>query len=51
MDSISQKYEEEKMAIIIMELIGVNHNNIYYPTIRFLTSPKPIFIFLFIPKP
>tara|TARA_Y100001970_G_scaffold29548_1_gene36541 strand:- start:14930 stop:17902 length:2973 start_codon:yes stop_codon:yes gene_type:complete len=33
MDSISQKYEEEKMAIIIMELIGVNHNNIYYPTI------------------
>ena len=33
MDSISQKYEEEKMAIIIMELIGKNYNNIYYPTI------------------
>ena len=33
MDSISQKYEEEKMAIIIMELIGLNHNNIYYPTV------------------
>ena len=33
MDSISQRYEEEKMAIIIMELIGKNNDNIFYPTI------------------
>ena len=32
MDSMSQRYEEEKMAIIIMELIGKNHDNIFYPT-------------------
>ena len=33
MDSISQRYEEEKMAIIIMELVGKNHNDIFYPSI------------------
>jgi len=32
MDSVSQRYEEEKMAIIIMELIGKNHDNTFYPT-------------------
>ena len=33
MDSVSHRYEEEKMAIIIMEIIGKNHNGIFYPTI------------------
>ena len=27
-----QRHEEEKMAIIIMEMIGKNHNNRFYPT-------------------
>ena len=32
MDTISHRYEEEKMAVIIMELIGKKHNQIFYPT-------------------
>ena len=32
MDTIIQRHEEEKMAIIIMELIGQKHNDIFYPT-------------------
>ena len=27
-----QKHEEEKMAVIIMEMIGKNHNGRFYPT-------------------
>ena len=33
MDSVSQRAEEEKMAVIIMELVGKEHNQIYYPTL------------------
>ena len=33
MDSVNHRYEEEKMAIILMELIGSKHNNKFYPTI------------------
>ncbi|MBI45231.1 MAG: hypothetical protein CMG66_03595 [Candidatus Marinimicrobia bacterium] len=33
MDSVSQRAEEEKMAVIIMELVGKKHNQIYYPTL------------------
>ena len=32
MDSVSKRYEEEKMAVIIMELIGKKHDEIFYPT-------------------
>jgi len=32
MDRISHRHEEEKMAVIIMELIGEEHNKIFYPT-------------------
>jgi len=32
MDTIIQRHEEEKMAIIIMELIGEKHNDNFYPT-------------------
>jgi len=32
MDNISHRHEEEKMAVIIMELAGIEHNNIFYPT-------------------
>jgi len=32
MDSVSQRTEEEKMAVIIMELVGNKHNDVYYPT-------------------
>ena len=31
-DKISQRMEEEKMAIIIMEMIGQKHQNRFYPT-------------------
>ena len=31
-DKISQRMEEEKMAIIIMEMIGKTHNERFYPT-------------------
>ena len=31
-DKISQRMEEEKMAIIIMEMIGQKHDNRFYPT-------------------
>ena len=33
MDNIVQKYEDEKMAIIIMEMIGKIHEDIFYPSI------------------
>jgi len=33
MDSVSHRYEEEKMAIIIMEMIGKEHGEYFYPTI------------------
>ncbi len=32
MDSVSHRLEEEKMAVIIMELVGKNHNEKFYPT-------------------
>jgi len=32
MDSIIHRHEEEKMAVIIMEMIGQEHNDIFYPT-------------------
>ena len=32
MDTISHRHEEEKMAVIIMELIGKQHEQIFYPT-------------------
>ena len=32
MDTIIQRHEEEKMAVIIMELIGQRHNDNFYPT-------------------
>lgn len=32
MDNIVQRHEEEKMAVIIMELVGKTHNNRFYPT-------------------
>jgi len=32
MDTIIQRHEEEKMAIIIMELIGEQHGDYFYPT-------------------
>ena len=32
MDSVSKRYEEEKMAVIIMELIGKKHDEIFSPT-------------------
>ena len=32
MDTIIQRYEEEKMAVIIMELIGQTHDDNFYPT-------------------
>ena len=33
MDNIVQKHEDEKMAIIIMEMIGKRHDNTFYPSI------------------
>ncbi len=33
MSNIVQKHEDEKMAIIIMEMIGKKHQNRYYPSI------------------
>ena len=32
MDTFSHRHEEEKMGIIIMELIGKRHKNLFYPT-------------------
>ena len=32
MDNIVQRHEEEKMAVIIMAMVGQNHDNYYYPT-------------------
>ena len=32
MDAVSHRLEEEKMGVIIMELVGKNHNEIFYPT-------------------
>ena len=32
MNKISHRHEEEKMAVIIMELIGKQHHQIFYPT-------------------
>ena len=32
MDTISHRHEEEKMAVIIMELVGKDHGDIFYPT-------------------
>jgi len=32
MDSVAQRTEEEKMAVIIMELVGQKQREIYYPT-------------------
>ena len=32
MDNIVQRHEEEKMAVIIMELVGQTHGNRFYPT-------------------
>ena len=32
-DKISQRMEEEKMAVIIMEMIGKTHNERFYPTL------------------
>jgi len=32
LSQFTQKHEEEKMAIIIMEMIGKNHNDRFYPT-------------------
>ena len=31
-DKVSQRMEEEKMGIIIMEMIGQRHNERFYPT-------------------
>ena len=32
MENIDHRHEEEKMAVIIMEMVGQNHNNYFYPT-------------------
>jgi hypothetical protein len=32
-DAIHYKIEEEKMAVVIQEVVGQNYNNRYYPTI------------------
>ena len=38
MDSVSHRLEEEKMGVIIMELIGKNHKEIFYPTFSGITQ-------------
>ena len=32
MDNIIHRHEEEKMGVIIMELAGQKHSDIFYPT-------------------
>ena len=32
METIVHRHEEEKMAVIIMEMVGVKHGNYFYPT-------------------